>query len=177
MSGTAASRTIVVDANLLINLLHVGRLALLAALPGYECVVPEDVVAEITDPSQREQIDRAVVGGQLRVETITDFDDLVEYAELRRTLGRGEAACLVLAARHGWLVASDEKGRFQREASARRRPNREYRRAVRGRDTGGVDLSRRCGSSQIDFGTTSVPSAVQVFRRRSGSAVSDQIFA
>ncbi len=119
MSGTAASRTIVVDANVLINLLHVGRLALLAVLPGYECVVPEDVVAEITDPSQREQLDRAVAGGQLRVETITDSDDLVKYAELRRTLGRGEAACLVLAARHGWLVASDEKGRFQREASAR----------------------------------------------------------
>lgn len=119
MSGTGSSRTVVVDANVVINLLHVGRLALLTALPGYECVVPEDVVAEIMGPSQREQLDRAVAGGQLRVETITDSDDLVEYAELRRTRGRGEAACLVLAARHGWLVASDEKGRFQREASAR----------------------------------------------------------
>ena len=119
MSGTAASRAIVVDANILINLLHVGRLALLAALPGYECIVPEDVVAEITDPIQRPQLDRAIADGYLRVETITEPDELVEYAALRRTLGRGEAACLVLAARHGWLVASDEKGRFQREASAR----------------------------------------------------------
>jgi len=33
----------VVDANIIINLLHVKRLALLAALPGYECVVPEEV--------------------------------------------------------------------------------------------------------------------------------------
>jgi predicted nucleic acid-binding protein len=109
----------VVDANIVINLLHVGRLALLTALPGYDCVVPEDVVAEITDPRQREQLNRAIANGQLRVETITDSGDLMEYAELRRTLGRGEAACLVIAARHRCLVASDEKGRFQREASAR----------------------------------------------------------
>ena len=119
MAGTPSPRTLVVDANIIINLLHVGRLALLAALPGYECVVPEEVVAEITNPAQRQELDVAISNGYLRVETITDFDDLVEYAELRRTLGRGEAACLVLARRHGWLVASDEKGRFQREASPR----------------------------------------------------------
>lgn len=34
-------------------------------------------------------------------------------------LGRCEAACLVLAARHGWSVASDEKGRFRNEALVR----------------------------------------------------------
>ena len=119
MAGTPSPRTLVVDANIIINLLHVGRLALLAALPGYECVVPEEVVAEITNPAQRQELDVAISNGYLRVETITDFDDLVEYAELRRTLGRGEAACLVLARPHGWLVASGEKGRFQREASTR----------------------------------------------------------
>lgn len=119
MAGTPSPRTLVVDANIIINLLHVGRLALLATLPGYECVVPEEVVAEITSPAQRQELDVAISNGSLRVETITDFDDLVEYAELRRTLGRGEAACLVLARHHGWLVASDEKGRFQREASTR----------------------------------------------------------
>ena len=36
-----------------------------------------------------------------------------------RHLGRGEAACLVLAEKNGWTVASDEKGRFRREAVAR----------------------------------------------------------
>lgn len=81
--------------------------------------MPEDVAAEITDPIQRQQLDRAIADGYLRVETITEPDDLVEYAELRRTLGRGEAACLVLARRHGWLVASHEKGRFHREATTR----------------------------------------------------------
>lgn len=119
MSETPSARILVVDSNIIINFLHVGRLALLAALPRYECVVPEDVVAEITNPAQRRQLDVAIADGLLRVETITDFEDLVEYAELRRTLGRGEAACLVLARSHGWLLASDEKGRFQREVSTR----------------------------------------------------------
>lgn len=119
MAATAPSRTIVLDASVVINFVHVGRLALLAALPGYEWVVPEDVVAEITDSAQREQLNIAIASGQLRVETVTELEDLVQYAELRRTLGRGEAAGIVLAARHGWLVASDEKGKFQREATAR----------------------------------------------------------
>lgn len=119
MTASEPSRVIVADANVLINFIHVGQLALLAALPGYEWVVPEDVVAEITDPIQRERLDQAIGAGQLRIETLTDPDDLVQYADLRRVLGRGEAACIVLAARKGWLVASDEKGRFRREAMAR----------------------------------------------------------
>ena len=124
MLAAVPSRTVVVDANIIINFIHVGRLPLLAAIPGYDCVVPEDVGAEITEPAHREQLQRAVAYGHLRIETITEPDDLVQYAELRRTLGRGESACLVLAGRHGWLVASDEKGRFQREASIRLGPHR-----------------------------------------------------
>jgi predicted nucleic acid-binding protein len=119
VAASDPSRVIVADANVLINFIHVGQLALLAALPGYEWVVPEDVVAEITDPVQRTQLDRAIANQQFRVETVTEPDDLVQYAELRRTLGRGEAACIVLATRNGWLLASDEKGRFQRETTAR----------------------------------------------------------
>lgn len=119
MAASEPSRVIVVDANVLINFVHAGQLGLLASLPGYEWVVPEDVVAEITDPVQREQLERSIAHQQLRVETVTEPEDLVQYAELRRTLGRGEAACIVLAARHAWLVASDEKGKFRRETTAR----------------------------------------------------------
>lgn len=119
MPDAAPQRTVVVDANVLINLIHVDRLGLLGALPGYRFVVPEDVVAEITDAAQRAQLDRATAASHLSVETITDPDDLLQYSEFRRSLGKGEAACIVLAERHGWLVASDERGRFQREALAR----------------------------------------------------------
>jgi predicted nucleic acid-binding protein len=116
VSDTSTRRTVAVDANIVINLIHAARLAFFGAIPGYDFVAPEEVVAEIIDPSQREQLDRAIVNGGLRMETITDPDDLVEYAELRRSLGKGEAACLVLAKRNGWLIASDEKGRFQHVA-------------------------------------------------------------
>ncbi|WP_291983236.1 hypothetical protein [Luteitalea sp.] len=119
MADSTASRVIVGDANVLINFLHAGRLGLLTLLPGYEWVVPEDVVSEITDPVQRQQLDVAIAHQQFRVETISEPGDLVQYAELRRTLGRGESACIVLAARFGWLVASDEKGKFLREVTAR----------------------------------------------------------
>ena len=39
-------------------------------------------------------------------------------------MGPGEAACLGLAVMHGWLVASDEKRVFRREAQSRLGPGR-----------------------------------------------------
>jgi hypothetical protein len=45
--------------------------------------------------------------------------ELAAYAELRRMMGREEAACLAMAEARGWLVASDEKRRFRREVIAR----------------------------------------------------------
>jgi predicted nucleic acid-binding protein len=119
VADSTSSRVIVVDANIIINFLHVGRLELLTSLPGYDWVVPEDVVSEIADAAQRQQLDAAIASRQLRVETISEPGDLVQYAELRRTLGRGESACIVLAARFAWLVASDEKGKFLREVTTR----------------------------------------------------------
>ncbi len=108
--------TVTVDANILINLIHIERLTLLDAIPGYAFVVPQDVVAEAVVPAQRQHLDCAIAEERLRVEVITEAEDLVAYATYRTRLGRGESACLVLAKRHGWLIASDERGRFQREA-------------------------------------------------------------
>lgn len=115
-SGTT---TVVVDANIVINLLHAGRLTLLKQLTGYRFVVPEDVVAEIALPNQRQELDSAIAAGWMHVVTISDVDDLTRYVELRQILGKGEAACLVLAQRHAWLIASDERGRFRREVTTR----------------------------------------------------------
>ena len=44
---------VVTDANVLINLVHIGRLDLLALLSGLDFVIPEEVTAEIKDPDQR----------------------------------------------------------------------------------------------------------------------------
>lgn len=84
-------RIVVTDANVLINLIHVGR------LDGRSF---------------------------FRIEHVTELETVALFAELRARLGRGESACLALAHRRGWTVASDEKGRFRREAEKRIGPER-----------------------------------------------------
>lgn len=119
MSFSIPSRVVVIDATVLINLTHVGRLDLLGSLPGFAFVVPDHVVAEITVPGQRQQLDEALARGDLRQEPITDPRELALYAELRSIMGKGEAACLTMAEARGWMIASDEKRRFRREVNAR----------------------------------------------------------
>lgn len=115
----APARIVVADANIIINLIHAGRRTLLGALPGYEFVVPEDVVSEVSDPVQREALASALAAGHVRQEAITASVELTRYADLRQIIGKGEAACLTLAESRGWLIASDEKRRFRRETLAR----------------------------------------------------------
>jgi predicted nucleic acid-binding protein len=119
VAAGAPTRIVVTDANIIINLIHAGRLALPGALPPYEFVVPEGVMSEIVDPVQREALEAAITAGHLRRETMTAPAELMRYAELREIVGKGEAACLALAESRGWLVASDEKRRFRREVLAR----------------------------------------------------------
>lgn len=114
-----AIRIVVTDANVLINLIHVDRLDLLAKLPGYEFVVPDHVIEEITAPDQRLRLDDALTNAWLRRESIVDVPEITLFADLHRILGAGEAACLAIATSRGWYVASDEKGAFRREALAR----------------------------------------------------------
>jgi predicted nucleic acid-binding protein len=110
---------IVTDANVLINLIHAGRLDLLGALTTFEFVVPDHVIAEITVHAQRQALEIALRRGALSKRSITDPRELAAYAELRCIMGSGEAACLAMAEVQGWLIASDEKRRFRREVIAR----------------------------------------------------------
>lgn len=112
-------RVIVTDANVLINLMHVHRLGLLGRIPGHEFVVPDHVREEITEPGNRALLEGAFRRGILKLELLTDLDAILVFAELIQHIGRGEAACIALAAKHGWSIASDEKRRFRREAVAR----------------------------------------------------------
>lgn len=114
-----AIRIVVVDANVLINLIHVARLGFCSDLPGYEFMVPDHVRHEVSQPEQRANLDTALRSDALTPVSITDPADISEFAELITRLGRGESACLVLAERNGWTVASDEKRRFRREAVTR----------------------------------------------------------
>lgn len=117
---TRGTETVVVaDANILINLIHVSRLGFCADLPGLSFMVPDHVSREIRRPEQRARLDNALDSGVLQLCSISQPEDLSLFADLIVRLGRGEAACLVLAKRHGWTIASDEKGRFRREALKR----------------------------------------------------------
>ena len=113
------SVVVVTDANVLINLIHTRRLAILGELPGLRFVVPDDVVAEVTDEDQRLRLTEAMAAGTLTSCSLTDIAELSVFAELRPVLGAGEAACLAAAQARGWHIASDEQRRFAREVLAR----------------------------------------------------------
>ncbi len=110
---------VVADSCVLINLIHVARLDFFLKLPDIEFVAPDHVREEIAVPEQRAILDRAVADGRLRIASITEPLDIGLFADLVTYLGRGEAACLALAVRNGWVVASDEKRRFRREVANR----------------------------------------------------------
>jgi predicted nucleic acid-binding protein len=112
-------RIIVTDANVLINLLHVHRLDLLGRIPAHEFVVPDHVREELTAPGSRGRLDDAIHGGTVKLELLEGLDAISVFVDLIRHIGRGEAACIALAVKYGWSIASDEKRRFRREAVAR----------------------------------------------------------
>jgi predicted nucleic acid-binding protein len=103
-----------VDANVLINFIHIGQLDLLGKLRGYRFVIPEHVEVEITHKAQTAVLKRACQNGILGQTVITDIKEVADYAEFHKTLGQGEAACLAIAVNRGFSVVSDEKGAFRR---------------------------------------------------------------
>lgn len=113
-----AARTVVVDATVVIHLANAGRLDLLGSLEGWDFVAPDQVVEEVIYPEQAAALARALDVGHLRREASTDLAELALYAELERRMGRGEAACLAMAATRGWLLASDDRGRAFRRLVA-----------------------------------------------------------
>ncbi|MEW5980102.1 MAG: hypothetical protein AB1898_30275 [Acidobacteriota bacterium] len=118
------NRVVVTDANILINLIHIGRLDLLGKLASFEFVVPPEVVQEITEATQAAALRTALDQGLLREVSLVEIAALSFYAELVATLGKGEAACLSLAVTKGWMIASDERKKFRREVLARLRQDR-----------------------------------------------------
>jgi predicted nucleic acid-binding protein len=111
VSGTGATRNVAVDATVLINLIQAGRLDILGALEGWRFVVPDQVVEEVSHSEQAAVLERAFEAGLVHRESSTDPGEIAIYAELRLRMGKGEAACLAIAATRGWALASDDRGR------------------------------------------------------------------
>lgn len=110
-------RVVVTDANILINLIHVGYLSLLRDLAMFRFVVPDEVVAEISKPEQEQALREALAAGILTQESITTTAELEKFAAFTSSLGKGESACLAMAEHRGWMIASDEGGAFLRDAN------------------------------------------------------------
>lgn len=116
MHTGATTIVVVTDANVLINFAHIDRLALLGELEAFRLKLPAEVLEEIVDPAQRVAVDAAIAAGALELLVVDELDALALFADLRDLMGRGEAACLALAATKGYHLASDEKKRFRRKA-------------------------------------------------------------
>lgn len=147
--GTTVTIVVVMDANVLINLTHIGKLSLLDALERFDFRVPTEVLAEISEPEQRVAVAAAVEAGYLNEITIDTNEALALFGELRSVMGHGEAACLALAATSGFQIASDEKKRFRRKA---------------------VECSVQIGSSEPNrFSSKQFARSTSLYLRRMGS--------
>lgn len=111
VSVTRPARTVAVDATVLIHLIRAGRLDLLGSMGGWEFVVPDQVVEEVSRPDQAVALERAFQAGCVRRDSSTDPGEIAMYAGLSRRMGKGEAACLAMATTRGWMLASDDRGR------------------------------------------------------------------
>jgi predicted nucleic acid-binding protein len=116
MTANAETIVVITDANVLINFLRIGQLQIFGKLDAYRFLVPEEVMGEITDPAQRDALSVTIAAGHLGQTVVDTIEALTLFAELRDMMGRGEAACLALAATTGCHIASDEKKRFRRRA-------------------------------------------------------------
>ena len=99
----------ITDANILINFIKIGRVDILQQLRIYAFYLPEEVYREITYPAQRRVLDHALENGWLQKIVITDRNELRSYAQHRRQMGDGEAACLAIAMCRKWIMACDEQ--------------------------------------------------------------------
>jgi len=107
-------KSVLIDATVLINFIHLDQLNLLGKLKRYRFVIPEHVAVEITHKDQAEVLKKAIQRDILEQAAITDMMEMADYAEFHKTLGQGESACLAIAVNRGFFVASDEKGVFRR---------------------------------------------------------------
>lgn len=115
-----AAQPVAADPCFLINFLAVDRVDLLGSLASFTFHCPREVSAEVVRPVQAKRLARAIANGIVVDEEVFDLAEFAIITDLlRQQLGRGESACLALAQSRGWLLASDERGRFRRLATER----------------------------------------------------------
>jgi len=112
-------RRIAVDACILINYLRLGRLDILEESASLLPVVTRSVLDEITDKSQREELEGSIAAGHIELIDPDPSALDIFIAAIESGLGRGEASCTALCATTGMLLGCDEKVRcFRRLTEA-----------------------------------------------------------
>lgn len=112
------ARLVAIDATVLINLCHAGRLELLERLPRLRFRIPHEVDAEVIEERQRASLVELYARAAVEPVRLASIAELSIFAQLTVTLGRGESACIAIARERGWLVACDDR-RAIREANVR----------------------------------------------------------
>lgn len=110
---------VALDASVLINILILNRVAILARLPGYGFVVLDAVEQEVQRQEQQVVLADAFNEDLIDRAGSATPQELAIFAEHRKVMGLGEAACLAAAEHRGWMLASDERGVFRRIACER----------------------------------------------------------
>lgn len=72
----ARVQVVVTDANILINLIHIGRLSILGSLAQFEFVVPDEVVVEILDEEQSRALQAAIDANHISLKPIESTEEL-----------------------------------------------------------------------------------------------------
>lgn len=96
------------DTCILINLVAVGRLDLLKAIPPFLFHAASEVLDEIEDLDQKAAVNQAMAAGHFDEVKLDRPGELGFFVNFNATLGKGESACLALAKARGWAIATDE---------------------------------------------------------------------
>jgi len=96
------------DTCVFVNFAIVGRVDLIVQISGFSFHVPQEVVDEVTVAAQRQLLDQVLAGGDLKKTKVHEVSELARFAEYSQRFGRGESACLAIAACRGWVFATDE---------------------------------------------------------------------
>ena len=108
MTSPSTSTDVCVDTCVLVNFAIVERIDLIVQIKEFIFHVPQEVVGEVTVAAQRQLLDEVLARGGLKKTELRDVPELARFAEYSQRFGRGESACLAIAACRGWVFATDE---------------------------------------------------------------------
>jgi predicted nucleic acid-binding protein len=108
MATASSSTDVCIDTCVFVNFAIVGRVDVIAKISGFLFHVPQEVVDEVTVARQRQLLDEMLASGDLKKTEVHDVSELARFAEYSQRFGRGESACLAIAACRGWVFATDE---------------------------------------------------------------------